>query len=311
MPSESSSAPAAGGTIPGLSRAAYRLRAATGAAIPVLIAVPHAGRAYPPDVADRMRHGEAAMHRLEDRHVDAVARAAAAACGASLLLAEAPRAMIDLNRDTADIDTGMFEGPGPSGLRGSFRRGAGHRSARGLGLFPRRLSGLGELWSQAMSAQEAERRISAIHAPYHAALGSVLRDIAEQWGGALLIDLHSMPSLPAPKSGAPAASHVVGDRFGSSCARFLSEAAVGVIEGGGHTCAYNRPYAGGYVLDRHGAPRAARHALQIEIDRACYLDADGEIDVEGVARQASTIADLAHALAALLMDDLQQRQAAE
>ena len=285
--------------MPGTSRPAFTLhRAAT--SLPVLIAVPHAGRAYAPGVIEAMRHGAPAAHRLEDRFVDLVGRAAAGDCGASLLLAHVPRAIIDLNRDICDIDRGMFAGdppaarPEPAGMPRQQPR-----AARGLGLFPRRLPGMGELWRQPMTAEEADRRIAGVHVPYHLALEAELDRLREQHGHAILIDLHSMPTLPRRGRATPA-THVLGDRFGASCASALSAAAMALITRSLGSPAYNRPYAGGYVLDRHGRPRRDIHALQLEIDRARYLDPQGQPSDAGVAREKCMVSELAQVLTAVL-----------
>lgn len=296
-----------GGSVPGLSRPAYTLHRPAGLGAPVLIAVPHAGRAYPPELMDRLRQGEVAAVRLEDRFVDMVGRPAAASCGASLLVAHAPRAMLDLNRDTRDLDPGMFRGGLPASSADRPQRGGSGkplprqqpRWRRGLGLFPRTLSGTGELWNVSMDAVEAERRIAAVHVPYHAQLADELSRLRDRHGFAMLIDLHSMPSLPR-QIGMAQATHVIGDRFGASCASAIAACAVECLDRLGVTCAYNRPYAGGYVLDRHADPRGGIHALQLEIDRARYLDGEGRADEEAIAHESEIVARLANELAALL-----------
>jgi len=66
---------------------------------------------------------------------------------------------------------------------------------------------------------------------------------------------------------------VVGDRFGAACdGRFIASA-FSYFEGHERHAVHNRPYAGGYVLERHAAPHRGLHALQLEIDRDTYLDA--------------------------------------
>jgi len=290
-----------GGSIPGLSRPAFTLQHPEKTLLPVLIAVPHAGRAYPPGIVERMREPARTPLRLEDRHVDAVGREAAAMCGVPLLVAHAPRAMIDLNRDPNDLDLGMFTAS--EGEKAAMRRrlpaGGSQmaRSLRGLGLFPRRISGLGELWRTPMLPVEASGRVAAIHAPYHEKLAETLDSIRAQWGTALLIDLHSMPDLPARSAGAAAPTHVIGDRFGASCARSAVDAALSTLEIAGAEGAYNRPYAGGFVLERHANPRRSIHAVQVELARSLYLDEKGEVPGKGVADQSLVIASIARAMA--------------
>lgn len=260
-----------GGQIPGGGgEPAYVLQRPDGSAIPVLIAVPHAGRDYPVALLNRMRDSAPAALRLEDRYVDLVARRVAQASGATLLVANAPRAMIDLNRSPEDVDWDMISGPRPSVMRSRFA--AGRRSRSGLGLVPRRLPGIGELWCQRLPASDLTQRIEQVHAPYHFALAKALEELRDRWGAALLLDMHSMPPL-GPKSGEDAAvDFVIGDRFGASCEGHLVSAALDHFDENRVRAAHNRPYAGGYVLDRHGAPARALSAMQLEICRATYLD---------------------------------------
>ncbi|BEU99945.1 N-formylglutamate amidohydrolase [Novosphingobium olei] len=261
-----------GGAVPGLAGTpAYALTRCEPSPIPVMIAVPHAGRSYPPMLVEGMRHPAFAAPRLEDRLVDLVAIEAARRTGATLLLAQAPRAMIDLNRSSDDVDWDMVSDSRPPA--GDCVGGGVMRRARsGLGLVPRRLPGLGELWKRRMKRGELDRRIAEIHEPYHAALAAELAGLSDRWGAALLIDLHSMPPLAARSAGEPAPQYVVGDRFGAACDGALVSTVFALFAQAGLRAAHNRPYAGGYVLERHARRRDGIHCLQLEIDRTCYLD---------------------------------------
>ncbi|MDE8651589.1 N-formylglutamate amidohydrolase [Novosphingobium album (ex Liu et al. 2023)] len=259
----------AGGIIPGAAGVpAFTLTGSEPSALPVLIAVPHAGRAYPRALLRDMRQPASAALKLEDRFVDRVAIAVARATGATLLVAHAPRAMIDLNRAPDDVDWEMFgrnERPDP----GSFA--PGRRARSGLGLIPRRLPGMGELWRRRHDETDLAARITGIHAPYHQALAGAIAAVRERWGAALLLDLHSMPPLPA-RPGVSTPRFVIGDRFGATCHGSLVAGAFAHFNQSGYEAAHNRPYAGGYVLERHARPDRGIHAMQIEIDRALYLD---------------------------------------
>lgn len=257
------------GSIPDTGGAdAFAMRVSENSPLPVLIAVPHAGRTYPGTLLERMRNPGFTALRLEDRYADLLADRVAAATGAALLVAHAPRAMIDLNRATDDIDWDMF-GRGQPDSVGSYT--PGRRARAGLGLIPRRLPGLGELWKRRHEEGELAARISEIHEPYHACLNAALIRLRARWGAALLIDLHSMPPLPA-RSGERAPEFVIGDRFGASCHGGLIAAAFGYFSEQRRGAAHNRPYAGGYVLERHACPDQGIHAIQVEVDRSSYLD---------------------------------------
>lgn len=255
--------------IPGSHNPAFSLSVPPDMPIPVLVAVPHAGRDYPASLLRRMRRPEYSKIRLEDRFADQIGAQVARQTGASLLVAHAPRAMLDLNRSPEDMDWEMVEG----GDCARPRHSATNRRARsGLGLIPRRLPGLGEIWTGPIERADMDARIEHIHAPYHAALGQTLEKLRDRWGAALLVDLHSMPPLKRAHADDRRAQFVIGDRFGASSNDFLVASALQKLGESGAIVAHNRPYAGGYVLDRHASPGRGIHAMQLEICRSQYLD---------------------------------------
>ena len=191
------------------------------------------------------------------------------------------------------------------------RESPGRRARSGLGLVPRRLPGLGELWRHRLAPDELAARIERVHQPYHAMLAAGLEQLRDRWGAALLIDLHSMPPLGPKRGHDSAPDFVVGDRFGASCDGALSAAALDHLSAAGRRAAHNRPYAGGYVLDRHGAPGRGVHAVQVEICRAMYLDSQLAETGPGFAAVCAALAGLVRRLAAELSAAAPFRQAAE
>ncbi|WP_368734256.1 N-formylglutamate amidohydrolase [Erythrobacter sp. YJ-T3-07] len=289
-----------GGMIPGSGAPAFTLENLENAAIPVLIAAPHGGRAYPARIADAMRNPAIAQLRLEDRHVDRLALAVARQTGAASLIAHAPRAMLDLNRAPDDMDWSMVaDAPADRPAHSSANR----RARSGLGLVPRRVSGVGEIWRTDLTSAEVAERIALIHEPYHRALARALDAIRRTWGVALLIDLHSMPPLAASHPGQRPTEFVIGDRFGASCEDGVAGRALQFLRRSDRGVAHNRPYAGGYVLDRHGRPGLGINALQLEVCRTLYLDArlaGASPRLPGVAR---LIAELVRTLADEVLPD--------
>lgn len=283
-----------GGSIPGAPEVpAFSLVLPEPSAIPVLISVPHGGRAYPGALLDRMRNPGFAALRLEDRYVDLLAEEVARQAGAGLIVAHAPRAMIDLNRAESDIDWDMFGRGAPDDI-GSYSPGRCARS--GLGLIPRRLPGLGELWKRRHEHEDLADRLDGIHRPYHASLNRALVRLRRRWGAALLLDFHSMPPLAASAGQTPA-EFVIGDRFGASCEGRLVGASFAYFGAAGRVAGHNRPYAGGYVLERHADPQGGIHALQIEIDRSSYLDSRLTEPGRGFTAMAGLLAGLVRRLA--------------
>lgn len=253
-------------------------------ASPVVLSVPHAGRDYPLALRTALRVPLAALAVLEDRHVDAVAHAAWG--GEALLVQRRARAWIDLNRHENERDPAIDDGAAHSAqpLVSAKLRG-------GLGLVPRRVNGAGELWRRRFEGGEIDARIAADHRPYHAALAAALAAARARFGCAVLLDVHSMPSL------ADGARIVLGDRFGRSAASRFVARLEAEARAHGQPAALNVPYAGGHILDRHAAPAENIHAVQIEFDRALYLDAAGEASGAGVAATARLLRAMIDAVA--------------
>lgn len=272
-----------GGLIPGTIKPAFSLHLPADCPIPVMIAAPHAGRAYSDALLGAMRDPEYSAIRLEDRHVDQIALEVARQTGAGLLVAHAPRAMIDLNRASDDVDWEMIRGGKPADER---RTVANRRSRTGLGLVPRRLARHGEIWKEQISREQLTARIDGIHRPYHQALAKTLEALRDRWGAVLLVDLHSMPPLKPRHEGDRPPEIVLGDRFGASSDGLLVAGAFAYLARHEKTVAHNRPYAGGYVLDRHAAPARGIHAIQVELCRSTYLDRRME---EPSARMAGVV----------------------
>ncbi len=244
--------------------APFRLSGTPGAT-PIVVAVPHAGRAYTPALIEAARVPLATLARLEDRYADRLADGLAED-GHAVIVAQAPRAAIDLNRHEQEWDPAMVH---PAQPRRPVR--ASSKVRGGLGLIPRRLPQGGELWRNPLGVEALEARIGGIHRPYHAAIARLLSAARLRHGAALLIDLHSMPPLGSDGEGPPARL-VIGDRFGQSASARLVELATMICGSDGDRVAINTPYAGGYSLEAHGAPGAGLHAIQIEVDRGLYLD---------------------------------------
>lgn len=257
-------------------------------ASPVVLSVPHAGRAYSEALLNASRLPREKLETLEDRFVDRLIWRAQA-LGSIAIVASAPRAAIDLNRDEREIDpTMVVPPPSPRGLLQS------PRTRGGLGLVPCRISGAGSIWLYRLPREELERRIATIHAPYHAEIGRALQETRERFGVAILLDCHSMP----PRDDGKGPRIVFGDRHGTSIAPEFLNAAIGAAEAAGHEVGLNVPYAGGHITARHGQPHRQIHALQLELDRSLYLDPALKEPGEGFDLTARLIAEIAAAVAA-------------
>lgn len=256
----------------------------------VLIAVPHAGRLYPAAMARDCRLPIARLRVLEDRHADSLAETAYAD-GFQGVVAEIARGWVDLNRDPREFDPGLVEAP-PSLIPLATRKVRG-----GLGVIPRRIGKGGEIWRRRIAAADFVERIEEIHAPYHSIIEARLAEMARRFGAAVLVDLHSMPSLDRRRD-ERTQDIVIGDLFGKAAAPWVAALACDVAKDHGLNPALNAPYAGGFSISRHGRPAHDVHALQIEIDRNLYLDRERIGLGPGLPRLQRFVATLANALSA-------------
>jgi N-formylglutamate amidohydrolase len=260
-------------------------------ASPVILSVPHAGRDYGAHLLNATRLAKPVLETLEDRLVDRLIWRATA-LGMTAFVARAPRLEIDLNREERELDPSLIAPPLPSGglIQSARTRG-------GLGLIPSRITGSGPIWRERIPRAELERRIGQIHQPYHAALADTLAAARARFGEAVLLDCHSMPPRHRPDNdGERPATIVFGDRHGTTVGADLLDAALTASRAMGYRTACNAPYAGGYIVARHGKPRTGVHALQLEIDRSAYLDADLRTPGPGFEGMARLIAGVAQAI---------------
>lgn len=226
---------------------------------PVIVSVPHAGRDYPLPLRASAAVPVASMIALEDRHADTLALTARV--DETLFVQRLARAWIDLNRAESERDPRIDDGADPQAAPAPSAK-----LRSGLGLVPRRIGRHGELWRRPFAGEAIAARIAADHRPYHQALATALAAARARFGVAVLIDVHSMPPLAN-------AALVFGDRYGRAAATRIVHRLEAEAEAAGLRYALNAPYAGGHILDRHGAPARGVHAVQIEWSRALYLDA--------------------------------------
>ncbi len=258
---------------------------------PIILSAPHAGRDYAPEMLAQARVGVGVLRRLEDRFSDLLAHDVIGR-GHSVLVARTPRAFIDLNRNEREIDPEMVAGlPRDAALQSSAKlRG-------GLGLVPRRLGDVPQLWRGPIAWTEVQRRIEVLHRPYHAEIARLMRAARDRFGHAILIDLHSMPPIAARAIGQAPVRLVLGDRFGRGASARLMTLAADIAAAHGVAAAQNHPYAGDHIIERHGRPGVGLHAIQLEVDRSLYLDAKLDQPGAGLAQMRAMVTDIVEALA--------------
>ncbi len=235
-------------------------------AIPFVFNTPHSGAVYPDWFLAASRLDALALRRSEDAYVERLF-APVVALGAPLMRVNFPRAFLDVNREPYELDPRMFSGrlPGFSNTRSL-------RVAGGLGTVPRVVADGQEIYRERMPVEEAMGRIEELYKPYHRALRGLLQRTLRSFGRAVLVDCHSMPSSSVTGDEAARTDIVLGDRFGTACTPALTESFERRFREEGFRVVRNKPYAGGFITEHYGEPGLGRHALQIEINRALYMN---------------------------------------
>lgn len=258
----------------------YVIHRPAGAAGPVVFCSPHSGSVYPQAFLEASRLKGLTLRKSEDCFVDELF-AAAPKHGAPLIAARFPRAYVDVNREPFELDPELFAEPIPA-----FANAQSVRVTGGLGTIPRIVADGEDIYAGRLPLAIGYERIERLYQPFHAALSSLIEDARARYGFAVLVDCHSMPStlVGHPHSARP--HMVLGDRFGASCEPRLTRLLRSALAALGYDVQLNRPYAGGFITEHYGDPQGGVHAIQIEINRALYMDEDRLIRLKGFDKLA-------------------------
>lgn len=232
----------------------------------VVFSSPHSGQDYPAAFLDASLLDAHVIRSSEDAFVDRLF-AHAPRVGAPFIAARAPRAYIDLNRAADELD--------PAVIEGVMRVAHNPRVSSGLGVIPRVVAGGRAIYRGKLPLREAEYRLRTHWHPYHDALKTLIDQSLAQFGKAVLIDCHSMPheAIEAhARPGQPRPDVVLGDRFGAAAGRDVVEQIEAAFAGAGLRVVRNAPFAGAYIAQAYGRPSRGAHVVQVEIDRALYMD---------------------------------------
>ena len=271
---------------------------------PVVFNSPHSGRVYPRAFLSTAKLDLTTLRRSEDSFVDDLI-AGVVARGHPLMRVHFPRCYVDVNREPYELDPRMFEGRLPS-----FANTRSMRVAGGLGTVARVVGDAQEIYDQRIPIDDALRRIEGLYKPYHRALRRLLTRAHRDFGAAVLVDCHSMPSTAGTKDDRPRADVVLGDRYGTSCVAIVSETIEDLFRERGYAVSRNKPYAGGFITEHYGNPAAGLHSIQIEINRALYMDERRYERSPSFEHLAADLLLLADRLAAIPLEELKPYRAA-
>jgi N-formylglutamate amidohydrolase len=273
--------------------------------MPFVFNSPHSGRVYPRAFLAASRLDSLTLRRSEDAYVEELF-GFVAEMGAPLLYAHFPRAYLDVNREPYELDPALFHDGLPH-----YANTQSVRVVGGLGTIARIVSESDEIYREPLTVGAALERINRLYTPYHETLRTLLKEAEAEFGLAVLIDCHSMPSNPMADQGGGRPDFVLGDRYGASCNGELTRLATAQLKSMGYVVALNKPYAGGYITEHYGRPQQGRHALQVEINRALYMDETNFAKSAGFERLKRDLEQVAKALAACVVGLKTPRAAAE
>ena len=102
----------------------------------------------------------------------------------------------------------------------------------------------------------------------------MLEEKRERFGHAVLLAAHSMPSVSRVglPSSAPRADVVPGTRGRTTADARVIDCVDAHFRAAGLTVKHDDPYRGGWSTSNYGRPEEHWHAVQIELNRALYVD---------------------------------------
>jgi len=271
---------------------------------PVVFNSPHSGRVYPRNFLAAARLDLTTLRRSEDSFVDELVMGVVGS-GMPMMRAHFPRCYVDVNREPYELDPRMFDGRLPS-----FANTRSMRVAGGLGTVARVVGDAQEIYDRRLPVDDALRRIETLYKPYHRGLRRLVTRIHREFGATILVDCHSMPSSAGARDERPRADVVVGDRYGTSCVAAVTDVLEGALRGMGYVVSRNKPYAGGFITEHYGNPAAGFHAVQLEVNRALYMDERRYERIPAFTSLAADLVSLARELAAIPLEELRPYRAA-
>lgn len=251
---------------------------------------PHSGTAYGKEFLERSCLTELQLRSSEDAFVDLFL---GETVQAPVLKACFPRAYVDLNREANELDRAI--------IAGANGQPTNPRIAAGLGVIPRVVAKGRAIMHGKMTLAEAKERLVKCYDPYHSALRTLIENQCRRFGQCHLFDFHSMPGtvLSSVPKRQKRPDVIIGDRYGTSCDRWLSDAVAEIFRNAGFEVAHNAPFAGGYITRRYGEPGQGVHAVQIEIDRGLYMDEEKIVPLPDFNHFRAKMEGLVNKLAAL------------
>jgi len=263
---------------------------------PVLVEVPHSGLQVPPEVEAEIQANPLAVLRDSDIFVDQLYQRAPR-YGATLVVSRVSRYVVDLNRGPDEVD--MAAVPQHPQAR--------HIPARGV--VWRARTDETPLLRAPLTVEQFARRLEHYYEPYHQTLRQAAADLHARHGKVVILAAHSMPSTGRRTLGGREirrADVVPGTRGRSTADGRIIDLIDSHFRAAGLSVKHDDPYRGGWTTSRYGAPKRGQHAVQIELNRALYVDEQtSEIKKEDFEQLQTVLEALVDKLGKLMTDAAQ------
>ncbi|MBX3022423.1 MAG: N-formylglutamate amidohydrolase [Bdellovibrionales bacterium] len=235
---------------------------------PFFISIPHSGERVPSEAHWLQGLPEPILMCDIDRYVDRLYGPVVDQLRLACVKTQWHRYVVDLNRLPEDVDAESVQGS--ENPAGKFTTGLHWvKTTRGTRLMPKPIS-------QALHQQLVERYFNPFHDDVRDTYGFFNERGAKK---VYHLDAHSMPSKGTSAHRDPGetrADIVVSDQEGKSCETAFKDLVIEAYSKTGLKVAYNWPYLGGRVTQTYGQPQNGQHAIQVEINRALYMDEESK-----------------------------------
>lgn len=231
---------------------------------PLLVSIPHSGEQVPKEAA--WLHGlpEPILMCDVDRYVDQLYVETLSSLKIPHVVTPWHRYVVDLNRLPEDVDQDSVLGS--KNASGAFT----------TGLHWVKTTRANVLMKEPISQELHQSLVKNYYEPFHASVRELYEDFKKQNHPKVYhMDLHSMPSMGTKAHKDPGEKRkqiVVSDFHGKSCEAWFKDLVISAFEKAGFVVGYNWPYVGGRVTQIYGQPQLGQHALQVELNRAYYMD---------------------------------------
>ncbi|CAI3941520.1 N-formylglutamate amidohydrolase (HutG) [Commensalibacter communis] len=233
---------------------------------PILISSPHSGMEYDSHLLSLCRLSLDELRKSEDSYVNLLLEHVSQ-YGVTFLQTCLPRIFCDLNREAWELDPDLFKEPLPEWCHTNSPQ-----VKRGLGTVHKISNNGKQIYKYYLSFPKIKQRIETYWFSYHQQIQGFIQKNCEGNGGCIILDIHSMPSMP--KRNPYYADIVLGDGFSLTCSPTLINNSQKFFTDKGLKVSKNIPYAGGYITRHYGNPHQNVHVMQIEINKSLYMDED-------------------------------------